>query len=666
MISKISSSKMLKENIKNNLSYALMIILLTVMSLVVFLIMFQNNVIDSDILPARMPEYIRNIIYPSFSSTDILFSGLVGILLGYSSFKRLHSSRETDFFLCLPIKRSTQFFGLLTGSFIIYIGMPVFMLIFKSLVLIITGYMSAALFAGLVLTLVISVLTFGIFYSFASLAMILTGNTFVAALGFGVISVYFPLLIRFLIPSYASIFFWSYYEVSVPGKALNYLSPFSIAMKMLDFNTDHWLASEHVGEIIAAVVMIILITALNSWLYKKRPSEAAGRAMAFKATETPLRYLILIPAALYLGLILKMISNSGYTIWVFVGCIFGVLAIHAIIECIYRFDIRAILDHKLQALIELAICLVFILFFAFDFGGYNRWIPTQENIQSAVIHAESNFSGPQDSSWGTENAGIQGDTLTKVIDMINEAQLSPDDEIDEAVWITIEYNMKNGSLKGRRYYLDVDKIEDNLNELFLERNFRSQFCSLYTADTNKITEIKFIDAFSSTPVKLASNEVAEFINTYTDELSTLTYSEMRSTVPLGVIEISHKEDNDDVYSERYYIYPSFKNTIDYLKIQGIDVTASMLSKLNVDTLTINIYDEEWQDTKVVEITDKDVINKVSDKLIYSDYTDCGFEMDYHYDIIAKSSSNLIKDSIFYTDSDTLNLLLNEGHTVSDK
>lgn len=57
----------------------------------------------------------------------------------------------------------------------------------------------------------------------------------------------------------------------------------------------NWFGSSHRMAVIALAVAA-LIFGLGMFLYWKRPSEAAGRAMAFKVSEPVIRFLLVVPS----------------------------------------------------------------------------------------------------------------------------------------------------------------------------------------------------------------------------------------------------------------------------------------------------------------------------------------------------------------------------------
>ena len=61
---------------------------------------------------------------------------------------------------------------------------------------------------------------------------------------------------------------------------------------------------------VIALAVAALLFGLGMFLYRKRPSEAAGRAMAFKVSEPVIRFLLVVPITLFSGMIFRSILND--------------------------------------------------------------------------------------------------------------------------------------------------------------------------------------------------------------------------------------------------------------------------------------------------------------------------------------------------------------------
>ena len=68
------------------------------------------------------------------------------------------------------------------------------------------------------------------------------------------------------------------------------------------FSLEDFSSKPFAPKIIGAIAVTVVLAIIAYSLYKVRPSEAAGKAMAFKKTETPIKILITIPVAVVFGM----------------------------------------------------------------------------------------------------------------------------------------------------------------------------------------------------------------------------------------------------------------------------------------------------------------------------------------------------------------------------
>ena len=137
-----------------------------------------------------------------------------------------------------------------------------------------------------------------------ALAMIMTGNIIVGILGFGVFASYFPIVIYNIFPLYAGSFFATYSgntADNVYNNITSYLSPVWVGLRgMADINSGR---ETQIKYMMILLLWIIGLYVLCRTLYNKRPAESAGRAMAFTKANTVIKVLLVIPSALYSGII---------------------------------------------------------------------------------------------------------------------------------------------------------------------------------------------------------------------------------------------------------------------------------------------------------------------------------------------------------------------------
>ncbi|MCR4963854.1 MAG: DUF6449 domain-containing protein [Firmicutes bacterium] len=145
---------------------------------------------------------------------------------------------------------------------------------------------------------------------------------------------------------------------------------------------------------IAGGIALLALAALL--LHLRRPSEAAGRSIAFPLAEPLLKY----PAALWTALILAMLLQEigGQTLaglpygWLLFGALIGGVLACQVAEIIFQGDFKAGKSH-LRGLAVFCLALVaVILMNIFDITGFNRFVPAPEQTAQVQIR----FDGVND------------------------------------------------------------------------------------------------------------------------------------------------------------------------------------------------------------------------------------------------------------------------------
>ena len=137
------------------------------------------------------------------------------------------------------------------------------------------------------------------------MAMMMTGKIIVGLLATAVFFSFFP-AVGALIAGFEDIFFIT--ADKIPNEALfdtlGHLSPVgAYVMSLADISDGKTVAA---AQILGLLIAIFAGGILGMELYRKRPMEAAGRAMAFKKTMAP------IVSSLFLQLVWGLPCSSGH------------------------------------------------------------------------------------------------------------------------------------------------------------------------------------------------------------------------------------------------------------------------------------------------------------------------------------------------------------------
>ena len=674
MTSKISFYSLRLENVKHRIG----MILITFFSFFAYILCFLMSVQNiCGVQGSKFKDNLMNITRLSEPGTDLgMVALLSAVLLAISAFRYLHVKTEVDFYHSLPVKRREILYMILTNDIVIFVVPLILTSIIKCTIVLAVGYLTKAFLLNTIWSILCYIAVFAITYLTMSLAMIMTGNTFVGILGFGVFECYIPLLIRPLYPELASKFYKTYWADTEWGGIFDYFSPLSLSTKLLECpGTWEWKTQ---GKYFAVIcVWICLLLVLNYVLFEKRSSEMAGKAMAFSDVKPVIRILLVIPASIWVGLILYSVSFTYFKPWIIAGIVIGGFFGHGIIECIYRFDVRGLWAHKRQMLICMAVSFVIVGFFWLDVGGYDDYLPDEEEAASIVIDSPD-IGVTDEFFWGKERTGVTGETMKNTRNILQDV-IDQNDKNVKDYWegtnnsgdyssCVIKYRLKNGKEKIRSYTLNSDLQDRLMAQVFDTEEYRKDTYSLYTADWSLVTNVSVIYPTSYDEVKMTKEQRAELFRIYLEEFSKLDYETVKTTLPFGQLVITHKNKNsvtdilssdyrDDVMEDYYYLYPSFKKTIKYLRDElKIDIKTS-LKDIDIVNLEIAQYDEGTAEVDSFEIFDKEFIDSVKEKMICGDnmsITIPGCSIDNTIDITANIGTDSI---VVYTDSETIQKIL---------
>ena len=626
MTSRISYSKLSRENRKRMLGMTI-ITVLTFFIKAVFLVMGVNEC-------SSHTEVLR-LFQPNMGMASVVI--VLAACSAAVSLYYLHSRKQTDFYESLPIKRATLFRLVVQNSLFIFL-IP--LVIEEAIEFVIAQQQISGGGWEIVSSSLWYLLIFAATWLTMALAMIMTGNIIVGILGFGVFASYFPIVIYNIFPIYAGSFFATYSgntADNVYNNITNYLSPVWVGLRgMADINSGREMQIKYM---MILLLWIVGLYVLCRTLYNRRPAESAGRAMAFTKANTVIKVLLVIPSALYSGIIFYSLGNARSIFWLIFGVVFGVFVIHALIECIYEFDVRAIFCHKKQLIVIMVGSLFIMASFSADLFGYDRYIPKASRVESIEIKPLGvNSYG----YWGKgeERSGLKGEekqlalsVIKESVEVKNNAETSSSEYYEKNskflffssvskkevmrgdIEVSTTFCMKNGNRKVRNYILRSQKAKELYNKLYATREFKKNIYSLYTRDYNDIKEITW-SGIETEYLNLTKEEKKQFFDTYLSELDGLSYTDVQKTVPVGNIDISigGTMGSENATQDTYYIYPSFKKTLAFLAQKGCAVNQT-IDNLDISSIGVEGYDGNTGENIRYGITDKKRINKLKKKLV---------------------------------------------------
>lgn len=395
------------------------------------------------------------------------------VVIGVSSFSYLHNKKKIDFYHSIPVRRESLFAAQYTGGIFIVGAAYLVNLLMLLGVAVSYGVPAGGILGSMAGSWLLNMLYYVLMYAVTVTAMMMTGNMVVGILGAGVFFFFIP-SVMLLLSGYCEAFFitsaryvWTS-EHSLFMWGIKYLSPISVYI-----NSCGWKMSEiqkHVPELICTVLAFLAITTLNVQLYRKRPSEAAGKAMAFKKTMAPIRILLVLGSGLAGAIFFWMLQSRMR--WGIFGGLAAVVLTHCIMEIIYHFDFKKLFCHRFQMGLCLAAVMLIFLSFRYDWYGYDSYIPKADQVVSASLELDA------DSGW------LSNKTFTVMEDGSLRAEYRPTYEyIDENMTLTDMGIVMPMAQEGR------DRVLAQRDEMLGIRSAAQQTVNSYTAQAEAVSYI---------------------------------------------------------------------------------------------------------------------------------------------------------------------------------
>lgn len=533
----------------------------------------------------RVIREIKSILGPGFF-THYALTITAALVCAYSGFFFLHSRKKVDFYHSVPAKRELLFGVNYVNGILIYFIPYLINLLLSFLVLLARGYLNSETFLAGLQGISVDLVYFLLIYTLAIIAVMLTGNGVVSILGTGVFLAYGPFLsgVRIM---YFTDFFQTYVgSISDDSKILQFLSP----LGKYFYRSEEIQKGNYSGilsSVLITLAVTVLLTAFALFLYKKRPSEAAGKAMAFELAKPIIKFLMIVPVTLAGGLVFREAANVHSDGWLIFGLILIFVIFGAIVEIIYQFDLKKAFAHKAGLAVSGAVVLLFVCIFRFDLLSYDSYIPDKDKVATMSISipgidgdkrntqindAETGYDYYNSFQYEIKNMRIKNFDDAYEMAKLGVRNLKEDNkEIGQYYFCQIAYQFKNGKTVLRSYYVDKEEGTKLLSKIYTNSDFKEGAYPIYQWKSSYITGIHAYNYRSDKDFTLTAGEISEFLEIYKKELKALTIEEIQNSLPVGRInfELIYNRGFD------YYIFPSFTKTIEFLEAHGFQASGGI-------------------------------------------------------------------------------------------
>lgn len=593
MTSKNLFSKLMKEDIKSRL-WALALICLGCFFMFPVVSAFLAGEIDGYATYEAGLKYYRKEILSWLSFKNGLTSVVMmvtAVICGLSGFSYLNSRSKVDFYHSIPVKREKLYLVNYIDGILIWVIPYGVCLAVGTVIAVMNGVNGTELWPIVVKGYVLNVIYYLLTYSVVVIAAMLTGNVVIGFLGSLVFAFLIPILSA-LLQGYFGTFFVTYYQNDNSlFEKLYHVSPVMEYIYQYSRYVEEklvWTAA------MIALVLAVIFMVIGGVLYKKRPSEAAGKAMAFPISKPMVRIPIVITSALGLGLFFwEMRSSTG---WAVFGVIFGALISHCVIEVIYHFDFRSLFSCKGQLAVCIAASLAVLLGFRYDVTGYDRYLPDASKVAYAAVNMNAisswaTFNDTEEKTDGSYVLNYQNDTeymvsnmqytdienLLKIVSVgIENGQKNRDErmnprrntneavvevvhhdgptatfmaarltteEVDFNSYFTVCYTMNSGKKVYRRYLGNLESVKTQIDKMIQDEQYLTGAFPLMKRNADEIETIRFREQQEDVVLSdLTEQDKQELLDAYREEFSGLTIDHMKEEYPVGLIRFTKEID----------------------------------------------------------------------------------------------------------------------------
>lgn len=651
-----------------------------------------------------MKHYLANDFFtPDMNLMNLFMTGIVAAVCAFSGYAYLHSKKQLDTYHSMPVKREVLFFSKYVSGLLMFV-VPFALHIVLCLVVGLTnGAFSGHGMVNAIAFLVVQILCFLLIYSVCIVAVCLTGNMIISILG-GCVLVGYSTILSVIKDVLYDTFFYTY--MSSYSQQIWAFSPIGMLSKLIVKATEYREINTGfsyrcmIAYLLVIAIAIVIFTAIGAFLYKKRATEAAGKAIAFAVTEPFIKSMVVLPFSILSGFFIQSIANYASIGWLIFGIFFGFIVLALLMEVIFRFDIKCAFYHWKQLIFN-GVCLaLLIIVFKFDVLGYNTYIPNEQEITGCAVSIDDLMSihledyteryGYQYMSaekYRLEHMNMQDNpsVLALARKAVSEGleyetydyyyyegyEESPEYQAakyqDENYrCVAFKFVKSNGKEVYRRYWVDISDEETLklLADIFDDTDYKLGAFPILTDGWKK--EYSGIECSSNDfydTVKLSSERQAALLEVYQSELLTLTLDDVIHTIPLGNLTFVNRGTTSgfDGSEEGYKIYPQFTATIELLKEYGFDYTET-LTAARTKEVVVNRYYEN------LHISDE---TETTTEIPYDSYY--GNEMELAYtdkESIEAILPNILNEELLYGisdyfqnscyDSDTVTVYYNEG------
>ncbi|MDE7284933.1 MAG: hypothetical protein K2N85_15325 [Lachnospiraceae bacterium] len=527
-------------------------------------------------------------------------------LIGIQGFAYLYSRKKVDMYHSVPVSAKSRFIVVYINGIIIYLVSYLLSIIIAIGFAGINGAVNGRVLIECSLAFLLNILYFLVIYNAVILAMMLAGNIIIAG-GIAIVLLGIDFALEIILGDMRGYFF-STADSAFDSREVKYC----VLFDYIDY-VYHWKTEIRLSAIINGVLPIcfkclvfaVIFGILAYLFYRKRPAEAAGRAVAFPLVKPVLKIAVAVTSGiavcslLYVS-IFRYTDASKLSIGS-AALLCGSAGLAAILcsvclEAVYEFDVRAAVKHIASTCVSVVIAMSVFCIYYFDVFGYDSYVPEPDKVESAAIlffYDQSYFEIDEStgsSSYISEIDYLKDnmfltdiDAICSLIEKDRKSEWNPE-SMEDGRYINVFFRLKSGKEVNRRYAVD---FADPSNEELLDRvlgtkEYREGHYQVFKAEDmirDNIWQVTYSNGTMDTELSV---EVSKLREAWMKDMQQYDFTLARNGRQCGYMEFTVA----NTYREwRLPVYENFKNTIAYLEEEGVYVSAKVRAE-DVASITV--------------------------------------------------------------------------------
>lgn len=367
-------------------------------------------------------------------------------------------------------------------------------------------------------------------------------------------------------------------------------------------------------EILIYIVLCMILYTLARFIYSKRKSESASKAVAFSKLQPIFKYGITFCCMLVGGIYFGYMQNNIY--WILFGYTAASLIGYYIAEIIINKSLKVFKNVKGYFVFAAVVVLV-LLGINLDIAGYKKRIPDLDAIENIYFanyfyDYDLNYESKNNTNFYIEKENIENiqKLHKKLIDDSSYLAHSPN-SYDS---ICLAYNLKNGKQIKREYLIPEDMYAEYLKPIYESLEYKKMHCDILSINHTSVDKIRINTCELSKEVSITSpSEIKEAIAILKNEKINETYEEMqderRDWANIDIL-LNNDERIDLSWKKSYMEFEEWLAKKDYIKNARVipdDIDYIVVEEESSDISTSNSKVTIYKVKKRFEIHDKDKI-----------------------------------------------------------